>query len=69
MGYPGSAGGALHKVTINTLQTHKFLFAGEDKDGKNRELRQAFASYKVTTLNRELHSLLDGAEAVLKAGQ
>lgn len=69
VGHCGSVSSPMRRVTINTLQTHKFLFNEEDRQGRNKELLQAFAAYKVTTLNRELWLTSLDKAAVLLAGQ
>ncbi|EFJ50241.1 hypothetical protein VOLCADRAFT_89160 [Volvox carteri f. nagariensis] len=63
LGYPDdNAVAKVDRVTISTLQTMKYLMPG----GENLGMLQGMASYKVTTLNRELIPLLDRTEALLK---
>ncbi|GIL71979.1 hypothetical protein Vretifemale_2382 [Volvox reticuliferus] len=63
LGYPDdTAPGKVHHVTISTLQTMKYLMSGSENMG----LLQGMASYKITTLNRELLPMLDRTEALLR---
>ncbi|GLI61870.1 hypothetical protein VaNZ11_004380 [Volvox africanus] len=63
LGYPDDTSpGKVDRVTISTLQTMKYLMSGSENLG----LLQGMASYKVTTLNRELLPLLDRTEALLR---
>ncbi|GIL64581.1 hypothetical protein Vafri_18474 [Volvox africanus] len=63
LGYPDDTSpGKVDRVTISTLQTMKYLMSGSENLG----LLQGMASYKITTLNRELLPLLDRTEALLR---
>nr|8A22_Yd Chain Yd, mS110 [Polytomella magna]8APN_Yd Chain Yd, mS110 [Polytomella magna]8APO_Yd Chain Yd, mS110 [Polytomella magna] len=53
---PDSPPVAVKEVTINTLQTMRFLFPQTSKE--HLDIKQNIASYKIFSLNRELLSLL-----------
>ncbi len=62
LGYPTEEEPVKSKrVTISTLQTMKYLMVD------NREVLDGLASYKVTSLNRELLPLLQKTRAALVA--